>query len=99
VLSLALDAGASTVAIDKPTLHRYRRRLAKGFEGFLHLRVVNVGIDHSGGQVGVSEHLLNQADLTCFPVEVGCERVPECVGRDCYHVERSPGVVPLWSFR
>ncbi len=31
-------------------LYRYRRRLAKGFKSFLHLRVVNVGIDHGGGE-------------------------------------------------
>jgi len=27
-------------------LRYYRRRLAKGFECFFHLRVVNVGVDH-----------------------------------------------------
>ena len=63
-------------------LDRYRRRLAKGFERSLHFRVVNVGIDHRCGQVGVTEHLLNQADLACLPVEFRSERVSQRVRRN-----------------
>jgi len=32
-------------------VHRYCRRLAKGFESTLHLLVEDVSIDHSGGEV------------------------------------------------
>jgi hypothetical protein len=44
-------------------LYCYRLCCAKGFQGFLHLRVVNVGIDHGGGEVGVPEHHLTLRDL------------------------------------
>jgi len=35
----------------KHPLHRYRRRLAKGFKCCLHRLIEDVGIDHRGGQV------------------------------------------------
>jgi len=61
--------------------HRYRF-LMKGFELSLHLRVVDVGVDHRRGQVRMAEHLLDQADLACLPVEIRCERMPQRVGRN-----------------
>ena len=39
------------------------RFLAKGFKRLLHLRIVNVGIDHGGGEIGVPEHHLTLRGL------------------------------------
>jgi len=36
------------VGVTSTRLHRYRRRLAKGFESALHLLVEDVGVDHRG---------------------------------------------------
>jgi len=41
---------------------------------------VDVGVDHRGGEVGMTEHLLNQADLARLTVEVSGERMPQRVG-------------------
>lgn len=38
----------------------YRRRLAKGFEGFLQLLVNDVGVDLRGGQIGMAQRLLDR---------------------------------------
>ena len=56
-------------------LYRYRRRLAKGFEGFVQLLVDDVGINHRCGEIGMSEHLLHEPDLPRFSVEVCSERM------------------------
>jgi len=46
------------------------RFLTKGFECAFHLFIEDVDVDHRGGEIGVAEHLLNQADLARLLVEV-----------------------------
>jgi len=54
---------------------RYRF-LAKGFESALHLLVEEAGIDDRG-EISMTQHLLHKTDLSCLPVEVRSERMPQ----------------------
>jgi len=63
-------------------LHRYCRRLAKGFEGVLQLLVNDVGVDLGGGLAGMTLRFLRQPYPRRLPTKSRRKRMPQGIRVD-----------------